>query len=745
MSVGADAVARPAQQRGPDRSTQVADTHPDPRAPLIAGDRGRRLPPLRRRRLRPRPHPDASPRAVGLDPDAAGRRVRPPSTAPHGARRPPRSFEAETPRRVRSRRGPNWTRRDGRRARRSLLGVGGVPARCAAAAAATRRPTGLGGAPRRGSTPTTAAPADEHRPTAEPEQPSPTPSPQAPRRRGVTVRAARRRRRAAGCRSTDGSRQGAVRGRAATTGQRKTFTDDQQIKLVIGNAGAVHLVVNGSDLGAPGGDGAGRPAHVRPRRPDRCRAEPPGRRYGCRRSTVGSPPCPRPPRRVALVTLGLRPQRGRLRGARRPARGRRLAARRRRRPTPTRSWSTPAASSRRPRRTRSTPCSRPPTSRTAGAPQAVVAVGLPGRALRRRARRRRCPRPTPCSASTTTPTSPRGCARIARRRAARAARAARPPPAAAAHARSTAPASPPPSPCPATARPARRRRARDRARAVLRRRLDGGPMAPLKLASRLRPPLRVLRDPVASAARSSPGRPHDVLAEARWLADAGRPRAGPGQRELHVLRQGPRRPARCSRRCCPSSPRSTASSGCGCPTCSRPRCGPAWSRRSRRRPASRRTSTCPSSTRAPPVLRRMRRFGDTERFLDLLDQVRALAPAGRRPLQRHRRLPRRDRGRPRGARALPRRAPGSTSIGVFGYSDEDGTEAAALRRQARPTTVVARASSGSPRWSRSSPRSAPRTASASRVEVLVEEVDDDGAVEGRAAHQGPEVDGTHAA
>ena len=27
-----------------------------------------------------------------------------------------------------------------------------------------------------------------------------------------------------------------------------------------------------------------------------------------------------------------------------------------------------------------------------------------------------------------------------------------------------------------------------------------------------------------------------------------------------------------------------------------------------------------------PVLRRMRRFGDTERFLELLDQVRALAP-----------------------------------------------------------------------------------------------------------------------
>jgi cytoskeleton protein RodZ len=38
-------------------------------------------------------------------------------------------------------------------------------------------------------------------------------------------------------------------------GQVKTFTDSQKIKLVIGNAGAVRLVVNGVDLGSPGGSG----------------------------------------------------------------------------------------------------------------------------------------------------------------------------------------------------------------------------------------------------------------------------------------------------------------------------------------------------------------------------------------------------------------------------------------------------------------------------------------------------------
>lgn len=40
-----------------------------------------------------------------------------------------------------------------------------------------------------------------------------------------------------------------------TQGQQKLFKDDKQVKLVLGNAGAVDLVVNGRDLGSPGGDG----------------------------------------------------------------------------------------------------------------------------------------------------------------------------------------------------------------------------------------------------------------------------------------------------------------------------------------------------------------------------------------------------------------------------------------------------------------------------------------------------------
>ena len=60
------------------------------------------------------------------------------------------------------------------------------------------------------------------------------------------------------------------------------------------------------------------------------------------------------------------------------------------------------------------------------------------------------------------------------------------------------------------------------------------------------------------------------------------------------------------------------------------------------------------------VLRRMRRFGSTERFWELLASARALAPRGRRPQQLHRRLPGRDRGRLRRAGTLPDRGPRST-------------------------------------------------------------------------------------
>ena len=85
-------------------------------------------------------------------------------------------------------------------------------------------------------------------------------------------------------------------------------------------------------------------------------------------------------------------------------------------------------------------------------------------------------------------------------------------------------------------------------------------------------------------------------------------------------------------------------------------------------------------------------------------------------------------------------------IGVFGYSDEDGTEAAGLGGKLDPDEVADRVSSVSALVEELiAQRAEDRIGEV--VEVLVEELDDeDGEADvavpvGRAAHQGPEVDG----
>ncbi|MGB0101165.1 MAG: 30S ribosomal protein S12 methylthiotransferase RimO, partial [Nocardioides sp.] len=139
------------------------------------------------------------------------------------------------------------------------------------------------------------------------------------------------------------------------------------------------------------------------------------------------------------------------------------------------------------------------------------------------------------------------------------------------------------------------------------------------------------------------------------------------------------------------------------------------------------------------VLRRMRRFGDPESFLALLEQVRALAPEA-------------------GVRSnVIVGFPGETEedletlcdflvaarmdvTGVFGYSDEDGTEAASYDEKLDEDEVRARAEHvGSLVEELTSQRAAEREGEI--VEVLVERADEE-TVEGRAAHQGPEVDGS---
>jgi ribosomal protein S12 methylthiotransferase len=135
------------------------------------------------------------------------------------------------------------------------------------------------------------------------------------------------------------------------------------------------------------------------------------------------------------------------------------------------------------------------------------------------------------------------------------------------------------------------------------------------------------------------------------------------------------------------------------------------------------------------VLRRMRRFGGTERFLALLESVRALAPEA-------------------GARSnVIVGFPGETradvaelerfltqarldAVGIFGYSDEDGTEAAGLTGKVAPATVRRRVE----RMSRLVEEVCAQRAEerlGSTVEVLVERVAG-GIAEGRAAHQSPD-------
>lgn len=140
-----------------------------------------------------------------------------------------------------------------------------------------------------------------------------------------------------------------------------------------------------------------------------------------------------------------------------------------------------------------------------------------------------------------------------------------------------------------------------------------------------------------------------------------------------------------------------------------------------------------------PVLRRMRRFGSTDRFLELLATARQIAPeAGARSNFIV--------GFPGETKAdvaeLERflTEAGLDAIGVFAYSDEDGTEAAGLPDKVSRATVQRRYE----RISRLAEELVSQRAEdriGSTVEVLVESVDDD-IVEGRSAHQAPEVDGS---
>ncbi len=140
---------------------------------------------------------------------------------------------------------------------------------------------------------------------------------------------------------------------------------------------------------------------------------------------------------------------------------------------------------------------------------------------------------------------------------------------------------------------------------------------------------------------------------------------------------------------------------------------------------------------SPTVLRRMRRFGDSEKFLHLITQIRALSPEA-------------------GIRSnfivgFPGETQGDydelaefisaaklDAVGIFGYSDEDNTEALDLSNKVEGEVIRERVEALSSLADEMvSIRATGRIGESVRVLIEDEELQ-----EGRAAHQGPEVDGT---
>jgi ribosomal protein S12 methylthiotransferase RimO len=272
---------------------------------------------------------------------------------------------------------------------------------------------------------------------------------------------------------------------------------------------------------------------------------------------------------------------------------------------------------------------------------------------------------------------------------------------------------------------------------TVRRRLAGGPMAPLKLASGCDRRCAFCAIPRFRGSFVS-RRPSDVLAEARWLA-------GEGVRELFLVSENSTSYGKDLgdiRLLETLLPELAAVDGV-----SRVRV-------SYLQPAETRPGLVAAITSTPgvaayfdlsfqhasgPVLRRMRRFGDAESFLGLLADVRGEAPTA-------------------GVRSnFIVGFPGETeedfealcafvvgarldAVGVFGYSDEDGTEAESYADKLDADAVAERVEHLTALAEELTAQRAEERIG-ERVEVLLETLGPV-AVEGRAACQGPDVDGS---
>ena len=270
-----------------------------------------------------------------------------------------------------------------------------------------------------------------------------------------------------------------------------------------------------------------------------------------------------------------------------------------------------------------------------------------------------------------------------------------------------------------------------------RRRLDNGPMAPLKIASGCDRRCSFCAIPSFRGAFISRS-PDDIVNEARWLAESGVSELflvsenstsyGKDLGDLQSLER--------------LLPRLAAIDGVN-------RVRVSYLQPAEMRPGLIDVMTSTEGVAAyfdlsfqhssGEVLRRMRRFGDTDRFLELVSAIRERAPlAGIRSnvivgfpgeseadvdeLQRFLEAARLD------------------VVGVFGYSDEDGTTARQLPDQNPPEVIAERLAHMTGLVDDLMVQRA-EDRLAEQVRVLIEEIEDGEAV-GRAEHQGPEVDGT---
>lgn len=278
-------------------------------------------------------------------------------------------------------------------------------------------------------------------------------------------------------------------------------------------------------------------------------------------------------------------------------------------------------------------------------------------------------------------------------------------------------------------------------RAVPRRRLGSGPVAPLKLASGCDRRCAFCAIPTFRGAFVS-RTPDELLAEAQWLA-------GTGVRELVLVSENSTSYGKDLGD--PQALERLLPQLAGVPGIVRVRV-------SYLQPAELRPGLAAAIAGTPgvapyfdlsfqhasePVLRRMRRFGSTGRFLGLLDEIRAQASEAGTRSNVIVGFPGETRG---DVAELVRflEAARLDAVGVFGYSDEEGTEAAGLPGKVPAATVRRRyAKLLGLADELCAQRAAERVGSV--VEVLVDAAPDGAGsdeVEGRAAHQAPETDGS---